>query len=817
MKNFYMTGKGKLCLSLLFTLLFTFSSRAQHMVTYDTTFSGWNAIVTEDISLQGTDSAAGIVFFPGIGQMDGNVNDLAVNGPHYLINNGLWDGSVRLSNGVHHPFIISLQPPASGYPASEVLPKIQAILARYRIKRNSFYFTGLSVGGWQANEFVAYEPTPGDNTCGNMVRAIVNLEGVEPADNTGIYLSESYPNKMGHWAAACGGRELWVEGSQDWRDMLAGAQNMMDSVAGSATYFMVTYGGGAHCCWNSEYDTATTWTMPTNSNISEITGQPQAMNVWQWLLRQGDTSMPGSQSVQATPPTVSAGIAQTVTLPVDSVTLSGTATASGGATISGSSWTQVSGPNTATIGGLANPLVKAAVTTTASAADTSLTVSTSVSGLVAGTYVFELMVQASNGLSSTSTVTIVVKAPVVTAPPAVSAGKGQAITLPTSSTTLNGTASGNDGATIKTLNWVQESGPVTATIVSPSSTTTTVTGMTTAGTYVFVLFATDDNGLSAYGSMTVWVNAESAGVAPTVSAGKGQAITLPTSSTTLNGSASGNDGATIKTVNWVQESGPVTATIVSPSSTTTSVTGMTTAGSYIFVLFATDDNGLSAYGSMTVWVNAESVGVAPTVSAGKGQAITLPTSSTTLNGSASGNDGATIKTLNWVQESGPVTATIVSPSSATTTVTGMTTAGSYIFVLFATDNNGLTAYGSMTVTVYATGTTTTTSAALSGQAMSMTDSTSAVDSTIVSQAGSLLTFPNPVHDLLNIRLNNAVTGKVTLMIFDTKGNRLQTLELEKGWWDLETAVEVSLLKPGVYVLEILTGTHLRTAQKFIKQ
>ena len=199
------------------------------------------------------------------------------------------------------------------------------------------------------------------------------------------------------------------------------------------------------------------------------------MNVWQWLLRQGDTSLPASQSVQATPPTVSAGIAQTVTLPIDSVTLSGTATANGGATISGSSWTQVSGPNTATIGALAAPLVKTALAATATASDSSLTVSTAVSGLVAGTYVFELTVQESNGLSSTSTVTVVVKAPAVTAPPTVSAGKGQAITLPTSSVTLVGSASGNDGATIKTLNWVQESGPVTATIVSPSGTTTTVT------------------------------------------------------------------------------------------------------------------------------------------------------------------------------------------------------------------------------------------------------------------------------------------------------------------------------------------------------
>ena len=200
MKKFYLTALGKLCLFLFFSLFFTAAVKAQKMVTYDTTFNGWNAIVTEDISLAGKDSAAGIVFFPGIDQQTRNINDLKVNGPHYLISNGLWDGSVTLSNGVHHPFIISLQPPAPFFPATSVKPAIDAILARYRIKRNSFYFTGLSQGAWQANLFVAYEPTAGDDTYGRMVKAIVNLEGVTPSDDVSIYSSESYPRKMGHWA-----------------------------------------------------------------------------------------------------------------------------------------------------------------------------------------------------------------------------------------------------------------------------------------------------------------------------------------------------------------------------------------------------------------------------------------------------------------------------------------------------------------------------------------------------------------------------------------------------------------------------------------
>ena len=603
MTKLYPTCMGKLLLSLILPAVFTLSSQAQKMVTYDTTFGGWNAIVTEDVSLQGNDSAAGIVFFPGIGQMTTNVSDLSVNGPHYLINNGLWDGSVTLGNGVHHPFIISLQPPASGYPAATVLPKIQAILARYRIKRNSFYLTGLSCGGWQANEFVAYEPTPGDNSAGMMVKAIVNLEGVIPSDSMPIYPSESYPRKMGHWAKVCGGRELWVEGSQDWRDMLAGAQNMCDSVPNSATYFMVTYGGGAHCCWNTEYEPSVTWTMASNSNISEVVGAQVPMNVWQWMLRQGDTSMPASENV----------------------------------------------------------------------------------------------------------------------------------------------------------------------VIAP----------------------------------------------PTVSAGKGQTITMPSGSTTLTGTATGNGGATITTVSWKQDSGPATATIASASSVSTAVTGMTVVGSYIFTLTATDNHGKSANGSMTVTVDSPFM---PVVSAGKGQTISLPVSSTTLTGAATGIGGATITTVSWKQDSGPATATIASSSSVSTTVTGMTVAGSYIFTLFGTDNKGNTANGSLTVTVNPAGKTTAMGVgANAGQAIFMTDSTASGDSAMMRQGESIRIYPNPVRDLLNIHLSNSATGKISVAIFDMKGARVQSLELDKESQTLDFSVDVSRLSTGgMYVIGIITGRE-RTTEKFIKQ
>jgi Secretion system C-terminal sorting domain len=1031
MQKFYPAVAGKLCLVLLFSCLFISFANAQ-IRTYDTTFDGWNAIVTEDLSLHGNDSAPGIVFFPGIGEQTKNINDLQKNGPHYLIKNGMWDGSVPLGNGIHHPFIISLQPPDPDNPAMYVKPKIDAILARYRIKRKSFYFTGLSLGAWQANEFVTYQPTTGDHTYGNMVKAIVNLEGVEPADYTGIYAGLPYPQKMGDWAKACGGKELWVEGSQDWRDMLVGAQNMTAAVAGSATYFQVTYGGGAHCCWNTEYTPSVTWTAKSNSNISQVVGNEVPMSVWQWLLRQGDTTMPsGASGPSAVVPTAAAGSAQAITLPVNSVNLAGSGTTYNGAKVSAMSWTQTSGPNNSSIkaGNLVSTILSTVSNIIGAITGTANSLSASVSGLIAGTYTFQLSIKDNNGLSSTSSVTVTVKAAAAPAPPpaaskpnvsagppatvtlpnttatlkataagsngakiagvlwqqsegpvvatiavptslstnitglkaagtyvfrltvtdqngkqaasvvnvvvnpaaatapqvapTVSAGKGQAVMLPASSVLLTGVATGNGGATIKGLTWKQVQGPVTGKIGSPASLSTAVSGLTKAGSYVFQLVATESNGLQGTGSITVTVNpAPVTKEAPSVNAGKGQAVTLPTSSVVLTGVATGNGGATIKGLTWKQVQGPVTSKIGSPASLSTSVSGLTTAGSYVFQLVATESNGLQGSGSMTVTVKAapvvskpaesgeaEGKGAPPTVSAGEGLAIELPTSSVTLKGVATGNDGATIKGLTWNQVQGPVTTKIGSYASISTAVTGLTTAGSYVFMLTATDNNGRTANGSITITVeaaavktaptvsaggnmtitlptssvvlngVATGhngaavnsyfwnivsgpsyvkfsdewaSTTTVSGLVAGTyvfqfAASDPYETSAASMTLVVkpktspasvaggvQAGDaamtdpaladsidhisgLVIYPNPVRDLLNIHLNNGATGKIVVAIFNMKGARMESRELDKESWSLEASIDVSRLPAGVYVIEAMSSKGVRTVEKFIKQ
>lgn len=87
--------------------------------------------------------------------------------------------------------------------------------------------------------------------------------------------------------------------------------------------------------------------------------------------------------------------------------------------------------------------------------------------------------------------------------------------------------------------------------------------------------------------------------------------------------------------------------------------------------------------------------VPPTVSAGSNQSIGA--TSSTLTGTATGNSGATISSTLWSKKTSNA-ATITSPSSLSTTVTGLLS-GSYIFELSAVDNNGLVGVSDINVNV----------------------------------------------------------------------------------------------------------------------
>ncbi|WP_341836319.1 PKD domain-containing protein [Chitinophaga pollutisoli] len=377
------------------------------------------------------------------------------------------------------------------------------------------------------------------------------------------------------------------------------------------------------------------------------------------------------------PPVVNAGNAQTITLPVTTATVSGSATAASGSSIASYAWTQVSGPATATFANNGSA-------------------STGISRLTqAGTYTFRLTATDDKGLSASATVTVTVNP--ANEPPVVNAGNNQSITLPATTATLNGSATPASGSSIETYAWAQISGPVTATIASSGAASTGISRLTQAGTYTFRLTATDDKGLSASATVTVTVNPAN-NIPPVVNAGSAQTITLPATTATLNGSATPASGSSIETYAWAQTSGPVTATIASSGSASTGISRLTQAGTYTFRLTATDDKGLSASATVTVTVNPAN-NIPPVVNAGSAQTITLPATTATLTGSATAASGSNIASYAWTQVSGPATATFGASSSASTGVSRLTQAGTYTFRLTATDNNGLSASATVTVTV----------------------------------------------------------------------------------------------------------------------
>ena len=375
-------------------------------------------------------------------------------------------------------------------------------------------------------------------------------------------------------------------------------------------------------------------------------------------------------------PTADAGADQTITLPVNSVTVTGTATTGSGASIV-TTWSQLSGPNTATIA-------------------TPSSLSTNITGLVEGTYTFKFKVV--NNLNDSAVdlmqVNVLPVVPPTNVPPTANAGGNQSVTLPVNSVDLTGAGSTDPDGTITSYAWEQTSGPTTGVFGTPNAVTTTF-GSLSEGSYVVKLTVTDNNGATGSTSIIITVNAAPPNIPPMADAGADQTITLPTSTTTLAGTGTDPDG-TITGYLWRKISGPTGGPITSSTSATTGITGLV-AGNYIYQLRVTDNAGDTATDAIQVTVNAANI--APTADAGPNQFITLPTNSTTLVGSGTDPDGSIAAYL-WTKISGPTGGAIQTPTNSTTAITALV-AGNYIYQLRVTDNSGDTATSAVQVTVSA--------------------------------------------------------------------------------------------------------------------
>jgi parallel beta-helix repeat protein len=357
-------------------------------------------------------------------------------------------------------------------------------------------------------------------------------------------------------------------------------------------------------------------------------------------------------------PTANAGADQSITLPTNTVNLSGSGTDPDGS-ISSYYWIKTSGPS-------------AGVITNSNSASTSAT------GLVEGVYKFELKVTDNGGVTDVDTVQIIVNA----APnilPVADAGSNITITLPVNTISLAGSGSDPDG-TIANYTWAKISGPASYNIVNSSSPITDVSGLV-QGIYKFELKVTDNKGAIGKDTVQVTVNA-AANISPTANAGTDQSITLPTNTVSLSGSGTDPDGS-ISSYYWTKTSGPSAGVITNSNSASTSATGLV-EGVYQFQLKVTDNSGATAINTVQVTVYAANV--PPVANAGIDQSITLPTNSVNLLGGGTDADGI-ISSYDWAQISGPSSGSITNSKMSSTSVTGMVE-GIYQFRLRVTDNDG---------------------------------------------------------------------------------------------------------------------------------
>lgn len=197
---------------------------------------------------------------------------------------------------------------------------------------------------------------------------------------------------------------------------------------------------------------------------------------------------------------------------------------------------------------------------------------------------------------------------------------------PANSLTLTGYGYDPDG-TVTTYAWTQVSGASSATFGSASAASTTVNNLTSLGAHVFRLTVTDNSGTTSYSEVTITVVVAGSNALPVVTASANQTITLPSSTVTVSQSATDADGSVVSYL-WNKLSG--SGSITSTTSTSTSVTGLD-VGLTVLEATATDNDGGVGRDTMYITVNPQTVTVV-TSYAGTDKTITLPTTTTTLQG-----------------------------------------------------------------------------------------------------------------------------------------------------------------------------------------
>jgi RHS repeat-associated protein len=383
------------------------------------------------------------------------------------------------------------------------------------------------------------------------------------------------------------------------------------------------------------------------------------------------------------PVVVTAGPDRTITLPTNSVQLTGFVQDSGAPAYS---WARLSGPGSITYAA-------------ASTLTPTLTFTT------AGTNIIRLRVT-DGGVNYDDTMTLVV-APSGNKAPAVNAGADQTLRFPTNTIILSGTVSDDGFPSGSTLNWrwSQVAGPEAASFSDPSALDSQVQ-LPAFGTYLFRLLA--DDGALTNGDDLVVTLGPVVNLPPIVSAGPDQ-TTRVTNTVTLAGLIADDAAPTngMLAAFWREISGPGKVTFSSATSSSmpaTNLLAQTTAsfslpGTYVLRLEA-NDSELNSYADLTITVLEVDDNHAPVVNAGL-DAHTVVFNPFILSGAVSddGLPSAAGVSVLWNVVSGPARV-YFSDATALQPYAQFTAPGTFVLRLVAHDSR-LTTTDDIVITVSA--------------------------------------------------------------------------------------------------------------------
>jgi gliding motility-associated-like protein len=451
-------------------------------------------------------------------------------------------------------------------------------------------------------------------------------------------------------------------------------------------------------------------------------------------------------------PTANAGLDQFLTLPTNSIVLSGSGNDPDGSIV-GYAWTKVSGPS-------------ASLTNTNTA-------TLNVTSMLQGVYVFSLIVTDNDGATASDLVTVSVDV-TPTGPnevPLAIAGGNISFSLPTNSVNLYGSGFDPDGSIVSYL-WAKSSGGG-ATLANTDKPTLTVSNLQ-AGQYSFRLTVTDDDGATDDDLAIITISNLGTNLSPIASAGADKIVKLPNTSVTLDGSGVDEDGQIVSYL-WTQLSGTST-TITSPSEPITTVTGLA-LGEYSFRLRVTDNLGATDINDAIVRVVSSTNNLPPSVDAGLDIKIFTPQNTLTINSIA--EDDGTIVLYQWVKLGGP-SVTLNNPTEQNLSLSNLVE-GEYTFMISVTDNNGASIFDIVKVSVLPNSFTPPIVNAGSDQQIALpinqinlTGTASSSTSTVVSTSWAKTSGPTATltgTSTLALQVTNMVVGTYifTLTVIDNNG------------------------------------------------